>query len=159
MYKFADDISTPTEQDLESCYGSKYLSAADLGDRKIKATIARIRKEELRQDNGASRGKFVLFLEEVDKGLVLNQTNKMVLVDALGKNPASWIGATLGLAAESVQFGGKAVRGIRIRVLHKPAAASAPPPAPPKPTQAGAEEPWPVQDGDPGPDFDNIPDF
>src|SRR5271154_3877823 len=111
MYKFADDISTPTEQDLESCYGSKYLSAADLGDRKIKATIARIRKEELRQDNGASRGKFVLFFEGVDKGLVLNQTNKMVLVDALGKNPASWIGATVGLAAESVQFGGKAVRG------------------------------------------------
>jgi hypothetical protein len=158
VIEYSDDISTPSEQDLESCYGSKYLSAADLGDQKIKARIARIRKEELRQDNGAVRGKFVLFFDVIDKGLVLNQTNKTVLVDALGKNPASWIGATVGLLAESVQFGGKTVRGLRVRVLHKPAAASAHPPAP-KPTPVGGGETWPVEDGDPGPDFANAADF
>jgi len=156
--EFSEDISTPTEGDLETCYGSKYLSAADLGDRKIKAKIARIRKEDLRQDNGAVRGKFVIFFEGIDKGLILNQTNKNALVDALGKNPASWIGATVGLLAESVQFGGKTVRGLRVRVLHKPVTASAHPPAP-KPTPAGGGEPWPVEDGDPGPDFVNAADF
>jgi hypothetical protein len=30
---FTDDLNTPTEADLDSCYGSKYLSATDLGDR------------------------------------------------------------------------------------------------------------------------------
>ena len=92
MQQYLGDISTPTEQDLDSCYGSKYLSAADLGDRKIKAKLADIRKVQMRQDNGASRVKFVLFFDGIDKGVVLNQTNKTVLVDALGRNPASWIG-------------------------------------------------------------------
>jgi hypothetical protein len=158
MQQYFDDISTPTEQDLDSCYGSKYLSAADLGDRKIKARLADIRKVQMRQDNGASRVKFVLFFDGIDKGVVLNQTNKTVLVDALGRNPASWIGATVGLAAESVQFGGKTVRGLRVRVLHKPAALSAAPPAP-KPTPDDAEVPWPFEDAAPGPNFDNSADF
>ncbi len=29
---FNDDLDTPTEADLDTCYGSKYLSATDLGD-------------------------------------------------------------------------------------------------------------------------------
>jgi hypothetical protein len=154
--QYLDNIGTPTEHDLDSCYGSKYLSAADLGDRKIKARLADIRKVQMRQDNGASRMKFVLLFDGLDKGLVLNQTNKTVMVDALGRDPASWIGATLGLAAESVQFGGKTVRGLRVRVLHKPAAVS---PHPSAPTPAPAEEPWPFEDGNPGPTFDNSADF
>jgi hypothetical protein len=148
MLNYVDNINTPTEQDLDSCYGSKYLSAADLGDRKIKARLAEIRKVQLRQDNGVSRVKFVLLFEGIDKGLVLNQTNKTVLVDALGRNPASWIGATIGLVAESVQFGGKMVRGLRVRVLDKPAALSAPRPAP-----------EPVPFGDESANFDNNADF
>jgi len=142
---------------LDSCYGSKYFSAGDLGDQKIKARLADIRKVQMRQDNGVSRMKFVLLFDGIDKGLVLNQTNKTVLVDALGRNPSSWIGTTVGLVAESVQFGGKTVRGLRVRVLHKPAGLSAPPPAP-KPMPAGDEVPWPVDDDAPG-NFDNNADF
>ena len=49
---FNDDLNTPTEADLDDCYGSKYLSAADLGDKKIKTRIAKIRKEPMRQQGG-----------------------------------------------------------------------------------------------------------
>jgi hypothetical protein len=166
MVEFSDDISTPTEQDLESCYGSKYLSAADLGDRKIKVRIARIKKEELRQDNGSSRSKFVIFFDNLDNGLVVNATNKNLLVASLGRNPQGWIGAQVGLFAEEVQFSGRTVRGLRLRVLAKPDASSPTPiPKPaPKPTPtpaAAAANPWPDQPGDPGfdPHLNPSPEF
>ena len=49
---FNDDHDTPTEDDLNICYGSKYLSAADLGDKKPRTRIAKIRKEMMRQRAG-----------------------------------------------------------------------------------------------------------
>ena len=112
-----DDLSTPTEADLEDCYGSKYLSASDLGDKKIRTRIGKIRKEAMRQQSGAERSKFVIYFTTLDKPMVLNATNKNVLVDALGKVPASWGGADIGLYTENTQFAGKPVKGLRLRVL------------------------------------------
>jgi hypothetical protein len=159
--EFNDNIDTPTEADLEACYGSKYLSATDIGSRKIKAKIAKIRKEELKQNNGPTRNKFILYFDVVDKAMVLNATNKQVLVDALGTKPADWIGAEVGILAEPVQFAGKSVMGLRVRVLGKPAQpgkVSTPRPDKPAPKPAAAkEEPWPDEAGDPG--FDDSPDF
>ena len=84
-----DDLSTPTEADLDDCYGSKYLSAADLGDKKIRTHVGKIRKETMRQQSGAERSKFVIYFTTLDKPMVLNATNKNALVDALGKVPAN----------------------------------------------------------------------
>ena len=112
-----DDLSTPTEADLEDCYGSKYLSAADLGDKKIRTHIGKIRKETMRQQSGAERSKFVIYFTTLDKPMVLNATNKNALVDKLGKVPASWVGADVGLYTENTQFAGKPVKGLRLRVL------------------------------------------
>jgi hypothetical protein len=36
-----DDLLTPTESDLDSCYGSRFYSAADLGDKKIRTKVAK----------------------------------------------------------------------------------------------------------------------
>jgi len=76
---FRDDLNTPTEADLDACYGSKYLSATEVGDRKIKTRIARVRKEALQQQGGATRNKFVLGCATLDKEIVLNSTNKTLL--------------------------------------------------------------------------------
>lgn len=116
---FVDDVGdTPTEADLNDCYGSKYLGAADLGDKKIRTKIAKIRKEKLRQQGGGTeRTKFVIFFTTLDKGLVLNSTNKVTLADALGSVPAGWIGADVGIFAEPTQFQGKPTKGLRLRVL------------------------------------------
>ena len=62
---FNDDISTPTEADLNDCYGSKYLSAADLGDKKIRTRLAKIRKEPMRQQSGTERPKFVIYFHDL----------------------------------------------------------------------------------------------
>ncbi len=143
MTDFADDV--PTEADLDECYGSKFLSGTELGDRRIRTKIARVRKQALPQQGGGTKTKFILSFTTMDKELVLNVTNKDVLVEALGRNPANWIGADLGLFTEATNMG----RGVRLRVLNKAIkAAPVSKPAPKPDTPA-----WPEQADDPGADF------
>jgi hypothetical protein len=157
--EFTDDLETPTEADLDQCYGSKYLSAADIGDKKIRTRISKIRKETLQQQSGKpERAKFVLYFATLEKPMVLNATNMAALVEKLGKNPADWIGADIGILAENTTFAGKPVKGLRLRVLSPPKAAAKAVPAPkpkPAPKPAAAEEApeWLDQDGDPGPEY------
>jgi hypothetical protein len=158
--EFNDDVVTPTEADLTSCYGSKYLSAEEVGDRKIRTKVAKVWMEELQRPNGKSQKRFLLGFTTVDKALVLNLTNKTTLVDALGKNPADWIGAEVGLLTEPTMMSGKPTRGVRMRVLNKPLGSkrgdTAPAPAlkrAPTPAPAAAEAaPWPDEPSDPSPD-------
>jgi hypothetical protein len=148
---FTND-DTPTEADLNECYGSKYLGAVDLGDKKIRTRIAKTCKEAMRQQDGKERPKIVAYFTTLDKPLVLNATNKDRLVDGLGRIPANWEGAEVGLYTEATQYGGRPTRGVRLTVLSAPAAAVKRTPQPaPKP--AAAEEPtaWDAEDlGHPG---------
>jgi hypothetical protein len=139
------DLDTPTEADLDQAYGSKFLSAADVGNRKIRAKIEKVRKEELRGPDGAKRMKFVLHLGGVSKPLVLNSTNASALIGGLGRNPASWIGALIGLYVDhGVMYAGKRVAGLRLRVLGPISAARpttpAMPPEPPPYDDPGIED-------------------
>jgi hypothetical protein len=136
---FNDDLNTPTEADLDTYYGSKYLSALEIGDRKIRTKIAKVRKVPLQQQGGLTRTKFVLSFSNLDKELVLNTTNKNALVDVLGRRPAEWLGAEVGIYAEATTFAGKPTKGLRLRVLRKPT--------------TGANAPWPDEPDDPGPQF------
>jgi hypothetical protein len=165
MSEFDNDLLTPTAADLDACYGSKFLSATDLGDRKLRSRVARVRMEELKQQDGKTRKKFILGFTNLDKEVVLNVTNKTTLVDALGKNPADWIGAEIGLLTEPCMMAGKSTKGLRVRVLNKPIGASAPkpllPPLKPAPAATVTAEPpaWLDQPDDPGPsDFTDFGD-
>jgi hypothetical protein len=112
------DIDTPTESDLDQAYGSKFLSAADVSSRKIRTKIVKVRKVDLRGSDGTNRVKFVLHLEGIDKPMVLNSTNMNELVEKLGRKPADWIGAPVGLYVDpNVIYAGKRVAGLRLRVL------------------------------------------
>jgi hypothetical protein len=150
------DLDTPTEADLDLAYGSKYLSASDVGDKKIRTRIQKVRKETLKGNDGRERLKFVLFYDTLDKPMVLNATNKDELVTVLGRVPANWIGATVGVHVVPVSFAGKLTKGVRIRVLNKPAGSASQPKPQPKP-QPAAEESWPKQKGDPGFDGSDWP--
>ena len=149
------DPDTPTEADLDAAYGSKYLSSADIGDSKIRTRISKVRKEMLKGNDGRERLKFILFLNNVDKPMVVNATNKEELVTALGRIPANWSGAELGLYVVPTQFAGRPTKGLRIRVLSKPTATPKPQlqrpqsPTPPQPHAAAEQPPW-EQHGDPG---------
>lgn len=148
MGNFENYDDTPTEADLDACYGGKYLNATEQGDRKTRTKIGRVRKQALPQQGGGTRTKFVVSFSNIDKEMVLNATNKTVLVDALGRNPANWIGAEVGLFTEPTVMAGKATRGLRLRVLNKPSGTT--PVAKPEPQAA---VPWPDQADDPGPNF------
>jgi hypothetical protein len=137
----------PTHDDYNAIYGGKYQSAADAGSwpgGKKRVKIAKVEKEYLRQDGGnVTRPKLVLYFVGLDKGLVLNKTNAATIKDALGADPANWVGAVVELVVESVTFAGKPVNGLRLKVLPKPTAPVAVTPAPvptkPAPAQAAPE--------------------
>ena len=156
------DLDTPTEADLALDYGTQYFSTSDIGDRKIRTKIVKVRRKELHGNDGKKRMRAVIYLEGLDKGMVLNATNKSALEGALGKNPADWKGAAVGIFVDpNVLFAGKHVKGLRLRVLlppavAQPAAKPAPQPAP-KPPAAAASE-WPEEKGDPGAD-PSVADF
>ena len=144
------DLETPTEADLDEAYGSRFLGVVDVGNKKIRTKIVKVRKEPIKErDTGRSKMRFVVWFETLDKPLVLNPTNKNILVGALGKNPTNWLSAVVGIWVDpSVTFAGKPTGGVRLRVLL--------PPAKGKPAQApvaAAAKPateWPEEQGDPG---------
>jgi hypothetical protein len=143
---------TPTEADVDACYGSKYLSATEVGNRRIRTKIARVRKEPLQQQGGTTKTKFILAFSTLDKEMVLNATNINALLDALGRDPSGWKGAEVGIYTEPTMFAGKTTRGLRLRVLNKPAPMSVTKPVPPK-SAATEQAPWPDQPDDPGLNF------
>lgn len=155
---FSDyDLDTPTEADLDLAYGSQYLGAVDLGDRKIRARIQKVRKAELTGQDGRKRTKFLVYFDAFDKPLVLNKTNKDALVSYLGKVPGKWPGATIGLFVDpNVMMGGKKVGGVRLRVLEPVKTAKASKPVAAKPAPANE---YPEETGDPGYEPDPNADF
>jgi hypothetical protein len=150
------NFGTPTEADLDSAYGSRFLSAADLGNERKRAKIARVSLEAVKGNDGREKKRIVLHLNGLDKPAILNATNKNTMVGALGRNPAKWIGADIGLYTEPTQFAGRPTVGLRLRVLNNPigGTSAAPQQKPtPKPTPAPATEAaarWPEEAGDPG---------
>jgi hypothetical protein len=151
MTDFTDDLDTPTERDLDDLYGSKYLGAVDVGDKKIRTRILKITKEAMQQQGGKpERAKFVLYLGNIDKPMVLNATNKNVLVEKLGRNPADWKGAELGLFTVATQFAGRPTKGLRLTVLSVPKKAEVAAPAPKSASKKPVNE-MPLDDpSDPG---------
>jgi hypothetical protein len=112
------DFDTPTESDLDQAYGSKFLSAGDVGNRKIRTTIVKVRKVDLRGSDAMNRVKFILHLEGIDKPMVVNSTNMNELIERLGRKPANWISAHVGLSVDpNVTYSGKRVGGLRLRVI------------------------------------------
>jgi hypothetical protein len=96
---------------------SKYLRTADISD--VVDTVVTIGSYEqvLVGQGSDAQQKFVLYFNELDKGLVLNATNgkvltKMLLTDDMD----NWIGSKITLyVKDDVQFKDDIVSAIRIR--------------------------------------------
>lgn len=121
---FETDLDTPTERDLDEAFGSQFLNVVDVGDKKIRTKILKVRKQDVEdRKTGKPRKKIVVFFENVEKGLTLNFTNRETLVNAFGKNPASWRNAIVGIYVDpNVMFGGQKKGGVRLRALLPPVA-------------------------------------
>src|SRR3954470_18222744 len=109
-----------TVSEFDDIYGSKYFSAADLHGEMIRRKIGKVEIAELKDKDGSTKRKFVVYFNGVDKPLVLNRTNAQKLAASLGKDTTAWIGVPVELYAEMTSLGKE---GVRLRTM-KPAGAS-----------------------------------
>jgi hypothetical protein len=98
------------EQMFDDLYGSKYLCAADLHGEQIRRKIGKVEIEELKEKDGGTKRKFVIYFLNVDKPLVVNKTNANKLAAAHGKNTANWRGVVCEIYAEMTSLGKEGVR-------------------------------------------------
>ena len=111
------------ESDIfDDIYGSKYFSAADLRGEVIKRTIGKVDPVELKEKDGSTKKKFMVYFEGVEKPLVLNQTNARKLAASHGKDRFKWVGVTVEVYAEMTTLGKE---GVRLRPLKSAAAGAA----------------------------------
>jgi hypothetical protein len=96
---------------INSAYPTKYLAANDLGDQPRLGTIKTITFEEM--NDGQS--KLCVWLNEYDKGLILNKTNANNIAGFLGPETDAWMGHQIVMVSTMVDFQGRSVEAIRVR--------------------------------------------
>lgn len=114
---------------ISTAFPSNYLRAADLQGRTIRVTIDKVNMEDIGGDT-----KPVLYFEGKEKGMVLNKTNANNISFAYGDDTDDWTGGEIDLFSAMVDFQGKSVEAIRVKVPPRTAtkrAATPPPPAEP----------------------------
>ena len=140
--------------DISKAFPSNYLKADDLEGKAHELQIAECALEWLGQGKDKEQ-KPVLFFEGAKKGLVLNVTNATVIREAYGKETNDWAGKPVEVYPTQVEFRGKLVDGIRVRVpkeesVHELLAGEPPRPTRTEPTSAAggaATNPEPAAGG------------
>lgn len=96
---------------------SNYLKADGLKAPQI-VTIRACKLEDLKQGE-KTRPRPVLYFREFDQGLILNTTNKNILVGLFGTDESDdWVGKQVELyVKQDVEFGGKIMPGLRLRAV------------------------------------------
>jgi hypothetical protein len=98
---------------ISQTFASRYFKASDLSGEEMLATISHVAEEEVGQDR---QPKPVLYLNGQQKGIVLNRTNAERLAAKLGDDTKDWKGAHVELYSEPVNFEGRKMDGLRLRV-------------------------------------------
>ena len=105
---------------ISQAFPSKYLRAADLGDRAHLLTITKVEMADVGQE-GASDHKPVVHFQGADKGLVLNRTNADTIAIIHGDETDAWIGKQVEVYPDTVMFNGRVTPCIRVRKPMPPA--------------------------------------
>lgn len=120
---------------INDAFPSKYLKATDLNNKTIKVTIRAVIEENVNQ-----KLQPVLYFQGKDKGMVLNKTNAMTIAQMFGPDTDGWQGGNIEVFPAFVDYQGKQVLGLRVRIPAQ-APAAAPRPAAPAP----ARQPVPAE--------------
>lgn len=106
---------------IQTAFPSRYLKAADLGDKHPVVTIADVVMEEIGDDKLP-----VLTMRGKDKALVLNRTNSNMIAEIAGTfETDQWRGVQIQLYATKTDYQGKRVACVRVEAPAKPAQAAA----------------------------------
>jgi hypothetical protein len=98
---------------LSEVFTSNYLKAADLKGKEPTAKIVRIAMEEIGPEKTP---RIVMYFEAVKKGMVINKTNAMNIGDHYGDDTDAWVGKSVILYTAWVDFQGRSVQALRLRV-------------------------------------------
>lgn len=118
---------------------SKYVKAADLGDKLVTVTIAKLVIEDMGYGAEAER-KPVLYFDKATKGMVVNRTNGMIIAHLYGPETDDWAGKRITLYAAKVKAFGSWHDAIRVKEQRPPAA------APSQPIPDAMQEAPPIDD-------------
>ncbi len=97
---------------VDTAFPSKYLKAADLAGKTVRLKISSIEIEKLGEDM-----RPVLSFEKTAKALVLNKTNaNRIALGFKSKEMDDWIGQEIEAYPDMVDYQGRLVEAIRVRV-------------------------------------------
>ncbi len=105
----------------DDIFPSKYIKSADLKGRAHLVTISHCTLEKLGNDQ-----KLVTYFQGKEKGLVTNKTNFGRIAYLYGDETDDWTDKKIILAAELVDFQGKATLAIRVKAPNGNASHQAP---------------------------------
>ena len=109
---------------------SKFLKQADLPEQGALCTIKAFKRVNVAQEGEDPENKFVMYVMEYEKPLVLNATNRAILEKIYGPDTADCEGNPVVMYVDpNVAYAGKIVGGIRLRApkgYAKPKPASRP---------------------------------
>jgi hypothetical protein len=129
----------------------KSLAAADLVGKAVRVTIESVEVQKF--DEGE---KPVLHFVGKDKTMVLNKTNALRIIEAVGDDESdNWVGWSIVLYPTKVDYAGKRVDAIRID--DRPGATKKPTSAPTRPTARPEPSEEAFEDGGAMPDDSDIP--
>ena len=75
------------ESDFDDLYGSKYYAVTDLHGETPRHQIGKVDVAELKEKDGSTKRKYVVYFEGVEKPLVLNKTNATKTGGSLRQRP------------------------------------------------------------------------
>jgi hypothetical protein len=103
-------------------YGSKYVSVADLNGETPRYRIGKVDLENnLKDKDGTTKRRFLVYFDSVEKPLVLNRTNAKKLAESYTEDHRKWVGVVVDLYDEDTSLG----KGIRLRPVKSAAAGAA----------------------------------
>jgi hypothetical protein len=115
---------------IDTTFDSKWLRAADIdemADEETNTAVVTIERVELEEIGQDKQQKPVLYFKGIESGMVLNKTNANTIKDLYGNETDDWAGKRLGLFTTEVDFQGKQVLAIRVRLKAPKTSKAAPP--------------------------------
>lgn len=95
---------------VSEAFPSKWIAAADLQDKNVRLTMARVEIEKIGDDT-----KPVLYFHKAQKGLVLNKVNSQAIAAVYGDEMDDWAGNEIILFPIMTEYQGKTVPAVRVR--------------------------------------------
>jgi hypothetical protein len=107
-------MTTNSNPNFDQLFGGRYIKADDMPEEEdLPLTIAGYAFEPVGPEKEM---KLVLSFKESEKTLVLNTTNARTIANLYGKDFEEWAGRRIALYATEVDFAGKTVMAVRVRI-------------------------------------------